>query len=846
MPLYLRAGLRYLWHHPWQIGLAVIGIILGVAVVTGIDLANESALRAFRLSTDRVNGKTTHQVLGDESGVSDSVYLRLLRAGVRPLAPVIEKTVIVDPDSAGQTVTMLGVDLFSERPFRDYLTDVMTMNDQPVTGLFFNRASAVVSAPWAAEQGWALGDSLTLLVGARKAKLQLVALIEPQDDYDRSLGRDLILTDIARAKQLTGNPRQLTRIDVIIENGAGEERIKQLLPAGIQLLRSEQRPQASETLIATFQLNLSALSMLALIVGLFLIYNALTFSVVQRRRFFASLRAVGVTKGQIYILVLGEALIISLFATALGLFAGIWLGDVLVGLVTQSISDLYFVLQVSDIQLSGLTLLKAGLLGTVGTLLAAWHPAYEASRHTVLTIMRRSRDVSRQQSRQPLYAFAGIVLLLAALALLYFSSSLLAAFAAALLIIIGFAILTPLLMGLISQLSRLLSGSGFLRLKMALRAITGQRGRTVVAISALAIAVAAALAVDIMVRSFRETVVTWLSATIDADVYVSAPTLVARRNDSPLPPKVVPLIRNHPLVEKSNAITNVRIVLPHSERPAELVAVDVAAGGEEKFNLMTGDTRTAWKALKQGSGAIVSESFIYKHGLDLGEDVTLNTPSGPTTFRISGVYQDYATDLGVVMIDMQRYRSLWQDSTISGLGLFLKPDMSAEEAIASIKRDMPPGLRLNIRSSDELLNTSMAVFDRTFLVTDVLKMLAVLVSFVGMVSALLALQLERVFENGVLRAIGLTPGQLRGQVFLQSLLMGVGAAVLAIPLGLGLAYILINYINVRSFGWSLPLIVGATPLVSAVILALIASLLAAVYPAWSMARMKTARALRME
>ncbi|HOW77626.1 MAG TPA: ABC transporter permease, partial [Candidatus Competibacteraceae bacterium] len=336
-PLLWRALWRHPLRHPWQLGLAILGIALGVAVVLAVDLANASARRSFDLAMNRLTGHATHRLVGGPQGVPEAVYVQWrLERGIRQAAPVVTGT-LPRADQPGQLLQILGVDPFTEAPFRDPAADV--------TGGAFD-LRALLLRPDAALLPASLGDQVTLRRGEQRFTLRRAGTLNgPELD-------GLIITDIATAQTLLGHAGRLSHIDLILPEGAaGESLAAELragLPSNLRLERPAQRNQATADLSAAFSLNLTAMSLLALVVGLFLIYNAISFSVVQRRALLGMLRALGVSRRELLLGILGEALLLGLAGTLLGGLLGLWIGSGLVHLVTRTINDLYYVLSVRE------------------------------------------------------------------------------------------------------------------------------------------------------------------------------------------------------------------------------------------------------------------------------------------------------------------------------------------------------------------------------------------------------------------------------------------------------------------------------------------------------------------
>ncbi len=843
-----RSSLRYLCQHPWQLGLSLLGVALGVAVVVAIDLANESARRAFLLSTQSIVGRATHQIVGGPNGLSEDVYHRLRVTGkIRAIAPVVESDVAV-PDSPGRIFHLLGVDAFAEAPFRPYLAPLGATPDNDFRALLTQPATGLLTTGTARQLGLGIGDALTVRVGTRQRAITLVGTLDPGENA--SAVENLLITDIATAQEILGLVGRLSRIDVLAPEGEGGQKllamIRRILPAGAEVLSSRGRSQAIAQMTRAFHLNLSALSLLALIVGVFLIYNTMTFSVVQRRGLLGLLRIQGVTRREICAVILGEAALLGVGGTIVGLTLGIVLSHGLVRLVTQTITDLYFVLTVRELALTPLVLGKGIVLGMGATVLAALLPAWEATTTTPRLTAQRSTLETGAQQTAPRTALLGLLTLAVGLGGLWLSgTNLWLSFGSLFGVLLGCVLMTPLTtVGCIRLLQPLLSAWGGLLGRLCGRGVVATLSRTAVAIAALMVAVAVTVGVGIMVQSFRQTVVRWLESSLHADVYIAPPSLIARRSDTTLDPALIARLSSAPGVARVNTYRGLQV--ESSLGLTQLVALDLAERSYAAFAFIAGEPESIWPAFQNDAAVIISEPYAYRHKLSLDAAIRLRTDRGERLFRVAGIFTDYGSDQGIVMLSRHTYEQWWHDPKISSLGVYATPNTDVDRLVESLRRLAGEEHAVLIRSNRTLRAASLAVFDRTFTITTVLHLLTTGVAFIGVLSALMALQLERGRELGVLRAIGFTPGQLWGLMTAQTGLMGLVAGLLAIPVGMGLALILVRVINRRSFGWTLQIEIAPEVLVQALLLAVGAALLAGLYPALRMAYTSPALALREE
>ena len=852
MQLSITLAWRHAWRRPTQSIFFIIGVGLGVAMIVAIDLATGAANRAFSLSTEAVGGKTTHRIVGGPSGLDESVYVALRQQlGYRLSAPIVEGYVIAE-ELDKQPMRLLGVDSFAESPFRNYLEDNSTgfADTGGFTAFIVQPNTVLLSAVLANEYNLSVDDSIHIQVRSHRQTLRIVSVLRSNEKNGQRGLDGLLITDIATAQEVLGKVGVFDRIDLIVPEGvqgeAALKRITAILPSGARI---EQLTDSTvEEMTAAFRLNLTALSTLALLVGMFLIYNTVVFSVVQQRSILGSLRALGVTRREIFSTILIEAGLLGVIGTALGLGLGYLLGHGAVQMVTTSINDLFFVVTVRQIDFPPLTLLKGAISGVAAALVAAALPAYEATNVRPASALQRSTIEERARTALNWVSGVGVGILLLGIILLIPEWHLSVTFVGVFAIIIGISLLTPALtlglMRILSGFARFAEKSFGPLIRLAIRDITRSLSRTSVAIAALMVAVSVIVGVGLMISSFRLTVERWLTDLLQADIFVSAPSLISDQATSPLAPGVVEKLAIFPGVSQI-ATSRLIDVSAGDLGMIQLIAVSMDIAGEKRhYKTAVGDLATTWEAL-EADGLIINEPMSHRFKLGVGDEVTLLTDQGEQQFPIVAVAYDFDIQSGA-LIDDAVYRTYWNDSDLSSAALFLDPGADVSAKINELRAAFAGEAELVIRSSRGLREHSLAIFDRSFSITAALQMLAMLVAFIGILSALMSLQLERRREVGTLRAVGMTRRQLWKLTLVETGLMGMTAGIIAMPTGFVLALILIYIINLRSFGWTLQMHLQPIYFFQALIVALVAALLAGVYPAWRVGRMQPAEALREE
>lgn len=597
-----------------------------------------------------------------------------------------------------------------------------------------------------------------------------------------------------------------------------------------------------------FNLSLTALSLLALVVGMFLIYNTVTFSVVQRRPIIGILRSLGVTRRQIFGMILTEALLLSVIGVIIGLIAGILLGRLAVVAVTQTVTSLYFTVTVRNVDIPTFALVKGAVIGVAAALFAALLPAYEATTTPLAGTLKRSDIEGKVRRAVPYVTLLGVLIVLASLAALTIPS-LEVSFTALFGIVVGFSLFTPLVALVGMRLIRPITGAvaGVLGL-IAPRSIIRSLSRTSVAVAALMVAVSVIVGVSAMVGSFRNDVTAWLADTIRADIFIGPPSISAIRQEVPVDPKYVEEVANTPGVRQVAIVRNAEAIRVGDTRPVLLTAIDFDTSlGARRFVWAIGSYDEVWQAMGDGA-VIVSETFARQRDIPIGPEqtITLLTEKGEQTFPIAAFMFDYSGDQGTVMLRLPVYHTFYSDRAVSNIAAFVTEGASVDEVVKAIRDKFAERVELRVQSNRELRDSVLVVFDQTFAITTALNMLATVVAFIGILSALASLQLERVREFGAMRANGMTRRQLFRLTLFETGLMGAIAGVMAVPVGTVLAWVLVYIINIRSFGWTLTLQLRPEFYAQALLVSLVAALLAGIYPALRIGLIQPARALRLE
>lgn len=807
-----RAFLRYLVRRRALAALQLLGIAVGVAAAVGMALSARAALASFGRAVDFLQGRATH-TLARPAGPLDEVVLGRLFAdpAVEAFSPVLDRRVVLP---GGERVRVLGVDPFLDRRFRSGIAP----GPGQAGGLDFltDPRAVFLEAGLALRLGVAAGAQIETDRGPLRVA----------GTFPNPAGEPLAFLDIGHAQELFGLRGRLDRIDLIL---ADPEGFRARWEPAHRVVSARQSRAGLEHMLRAFRLNLEALSLIGLFVGVFLVYNTAMFAVVSRRRDAGILRSLGASRLEVARAFLAELLLLGILGGLLGAALGWALSRALTAPVGDAISNIYFFLRPTPPAWSWRIGVAGIALGWGACLLGGAYPLRELLRTDPVEALRGRTASRSDRGRARGAAWAGLGV--AALSLALFPAAtahVYAGFAGAFGLLVAASLASGEALGALGPaLERVLAALGGLPGKVAAGSIRRNLGRTAVAVAAFAVALSLSVGLGLMIGSFRQTLTWWMEGQLTGEAYVASTSEVE------VPPAAYDAIRAVPGVAGIDPYRNVQVA--YRGRPIYVTAVDPAVLGRfARFGWAEGGAQS-WEAVAQGS-AIVSESFRRRFGVGRGDTVVLEGAEGPEALPVAGVFYDYTTEHGLVMLARQTYRRVFGDETIDSLGVFLDPGAPDPGAVLAEVRRRAEAFGLPVVSRGELHGNILQVFDATFAVTRSMRVLGVVVAFFGIAGALLTLYLERRREFGIYRALGFSSSQVAGMTLLEGVGMGAASFVLSVGLGTVLAVVLIRVINLQSFYWTIFFHFDWTPYAAALATALLASAGAAAYPVWKVLR----------
>ncbi len=818
---------------PVRLGLTILAVAIGVAVVLAIELAGSAAVGSFHSSMETLSGSYSLEIVA-VGGVPDSIIAKLATQPF-PLhysARIESYATVVD---SKETLPLIGIDMIAEgseflgAAHQERAAHPDAKSEEIKLEYLLDPTSVWVGSSLQKQPG----DKLQLLVGDR-TEMCVVQGVYPDANGNESA----IVMDLAAAESLL---RRTGRVDRILLNAPEtrnveewQKRIAALLPEGIEV-----RPQGTGTaenrkMLAAFRWNLRLLSYIALVVGAFLIYNTISISVVRRRAEIGIVRALGASRLQVGSAFLGEAAAIGFAGSLLGVPLGRLLASGAVKLMASTVDMLYVSSRPGAITLTGPLIILALAIGTGASVASALGPVREAMRVSPVDAMARGRREYRSRMNQKRDLLIAVVLgVVAALLsqLPAISGKPVFGYIATLLLIGAGAYAIPALVNVVSSVSteplRKVFGVEAL---LASRSLVGSLGRTSVLVGALATAVAMMVSVAIMVGSFRQTVVSWMDHQLPADLYLRPAGGEGVDRHPTISLELTDAIARLPGVAAVDRLRAYEI--SYEGMPVTLASMEARVlGPYDKSNFFSG--RPAKVVLSQllGENAIlVSEPFTNKHHVKSDDSIEISLGESRARFRIVDVYYDYSSERGTILMDRNTLLKYLPDPASSNIAVFVKNG----EDIETVRREIlsaAAGHQILIFGDRDLRREAIRVFDRTFAITYALETIAVLVAVMGIAGALLALVIDRRRELGLLRFLGAASSQIRKLILVEAGLLGLLANLVGFVLGYFLSLILVFVINKQSFGWTIRFHWPIAVLCGALTVVYVATVLAGLYPA---------------
>jgi putative ABC transport system permease protein len=854
-------SLRHIKFQKTRTFMAACGIALGVASMVSIDIVNTSVLRSFEESINQITGRAVLQVTGADSGFPEKMLDRVQSVpGVEFALPVIQTNAIFS-EGGKRSFMILGVDALQDHQIRNYkLTDESA--DIPDPLLFLAKPdSLLLTKKMAAREGIKIDQQVRVQTVQGIKTLTVRGLLDPEGPA-RAADGDIAVMDIYAAQMVFGKEGRIDRIDVSILPGETldvvKERIRSALPEGYVIDTPRERSRQVELTLMRFRKSMALISVMALLVGMYLIYNAVSITVVQRRKETGILRALGCTRGQIIRLFLGETAVMSGIASILGIGLGIVFARLTVGVVAQSVTDLYLKATVSDLTISHSGILFDGSLGIVASLVAAMLPVAAGARVTPVSAIRALpwSDGRLLLSGKVRAAAVCFIILSFAILLAYENadrSSLIRSSTATslslVLLMLGISLAMPsFLQGFIFVFHRFLSPRLGASGRLAGLNLQKNISRNAIAAAAVFFSITMLVSTANLIHSTRVSLLDFVDSVTHADLLISSghPMAMGGLPNIPMPGEMRQEVERVPGVRAAYPFRKINVT--YEGRRILLESFDVDRSREySSFNLFAEGRREDMLTLLPGQdNVVVNESLAARHHLKPGGSIVLPTPNGPVRFGVSAVVVAYESDSGVLWMDIHTFQRHWQDNVLDLFEVLVKPGADIQTVREAILARFSGERTLFVLPARAFKDEVRKMLDRSFVVNNAVVLIQMIIAGFGIVITLLASVFERTREIGILRSIGMKKKQIASVILIESILLGACGGIIGIAGG-----IVVGWLNLEGFfridlGASLRYQVHIPSLALALLLSIGLSILAGIYPAKRAAKTNITEALSYE
>ncbi len=783
----------------------VLAIAVGVSLGYAVSLINSAALAEFNAALREVNGEADAAIEGPRAGFDEQLFARVAaHPGVALASPVLATDVLVIGNDA--RLSILGVDalragwvtpgLMPDRPSGPPEDD-----DGDPESRFALFADGIFLSPAALERfGVQPGGDIQVQAGDRRVNLQVRGSL-PATRPGRLLG----VMDLGFAQWRLGRLGLLTRIDLRLQPGVTAESLRAdlPLPAGVMVAGPNTGEARLATLSRAYRVNLNVLALVALFTGSFLVFSLQVQATLARRPQLAYLRAAGVTARQLQRLLVAEAAAIGVVGSGLGILLGVLTARGVLAALGGDLGGGYFGAFRPGLLLPAATTAGYAALGVLAAIAGGLVPAREAARAPIAPALRAGGE---EDALRPLGRLApGLVLIGAASVLVWLPAVggiSLAAYAAIGCLLVGVIALQPRLAALAFRpLARWLAGSPLaVRLPMLVLAsnrLARAPGGAAIGMAGIVASFGLMVAMGTMVASFRGSLEDWLVRVLPADVYARIGQFAT---DTYFSSGDLRLIASHPGVARVELSRATGVSLAPDRASVAVIARPVdAARAAELLPLVGAEAR-----LPPGARpAWVSEAMVDLYGAEPGEQLSLPLAGREQPFTVAGVWRDYARQFGSVILRRSDYEELTGDTTRTEAALWLKPGVAADDVIRDLRAGVPSGEAVEFSATGEIRALSLRIFDRSFAVTYVLEIAAILIGMIGVAATFSAQAIARTREFGMLRHVGVTRGQVLRVFALEGALATGHALLVGLVTGLLVSLVLIRVVNRQSFHWTM-------------------------------------------
>ena len=838
--------------HRLRTVLTVFGIALGVAVFFAVRTANVTLINSLTLTIEKMAGKATLQIVGNEGGFPESVWETVKDTpGVHVAQPVIEvlANTAFDDESS---LMIVGVDMLGDRELREYQFDESGEEIADPLVALAQPDSILISRKFADKYKLKDGDKLPLLTSQGRKDFTVRGIFKPAGIGEIFDGQIAVM-DVFNAQFVFNRGRNFDRIDLMNEPEVPVEelkrRLRERLPAAIEVALPSSRGQGIENSVSAMKIGMTITSFIALLVGVFIIFNSFSISVNQRWKEIGVLRALGVERPNVQKMFLAESVLMGLLGSALGIVLGFFLAVGAERVMSQIAAQLFGHVSTQQPPVFRWDYaLTSFAIGVVSSIMGAWLPSRAASRLNPILALHNIETRQRENVLGKARMFTGLAMILLGWGLVAFgptSVGLSYQFAYSALVIFGMVLLLPKLAELTARvlrplMDRLFGAEGVI----AVDTMIQSPRRTSATVGALMIGLSFVFSVGAYVRSYQTTVSDWMERILNADIIVNT-SENARSRTYHFSEDLGKKLAEIPGVQR---IENIRFLfLPYADDSVALVALDMGGWFARVSNVVEGADENEVKGkIIRGEGVLVARNFVSRYNLGVGDRLKFQTPTQPFDFPILGIIEDYTSEKGAVFFDRELYKRYWNDPAVDIIDLIVKKGADVAVIKQEVQRSLKGQHRAFIYTNTEYKKFILDLINGFFVLNYMQMAVAIIIAALGIVNTLIISVAERKRELGVLRAIGGLRSQVRKMILLEAAAIAIVGVLSGTIAGMFNTYFLVKTAASMIGGFTIPYRFPMTIVLIALPLAVLIALAAAWWPARKAVNLNVVEAIGYE
>jgi putative ABC transport system permease protein len=852
-----QVSLPYLRDSWGRTALVIGGIATGVTLIVALNLINVSVLENFQRTIARIAGPADLQItlgIGETGFAAETIHIVRRDRDVAAAVPMVRGTISLAKDPS-DTLQLFGADLVAEEDLQRYRVRLVSDRKTAAEAVVYPD-SIFITRELADTYVTAIGDQIEVSTPIGRKRLTVRGFLEPEG-WALALGGRLAVADIPAAQTWLAKNDRVDQIDVVLKEGANitgvQERLTATLPSTLSVLRPNEHGAQYEAVLASFRAMLTGLSSLCLIAGLFIVYNTTSTAALRRSSVMGRLRVLGADRRKLLGLLMIETFAQGVIGSLLGVALGIPLAWLLSGTITSSmgvIFQLRFPIEQFSIDVHEIGLVAA--LGVVVALAASWLPVRRMSMVDPLETLRPESAATGAPTK-PLRAVSWWLALLAASGASFYAEHQVKSiawgnFGSTLWFASSIVIAVPIVAWTTRPLSRVFQRWFGPVGKIAVESLARAPTRTGVTVAAIALILTIAITLSSLVHSCRESLRSYFAGFLASDLTVTAVSTEGGWLETPLPENLADDLR---AIEGVESVETGRIIVGQLYQGQRIGLLALSPGF---FNpdrtppgwYREGDPRSAERALKDGTGALVSTSFSDRFDTHVGDAVTLDAVSGRVTLQVVGVVPDYVSDRGSVVLSRDLIVKHWEDSNVNRFLVFVAPGTLVQSVRERVRRELGPRYILKVLTLGDLLDYHTDMINRAFAVMNSVQLLIVIVTIAGTFDLLVSRILERRRELALWRVIGADGTAVRRSVLVESATVGGLGALLGIAVGIVTSWTWIGIHFRHLLGYYVDFHFALAPAVWYVTLTIVMTVLAGYGVAYQATRQSVLDGIQME